>query len=234
MNKDASVLSYSHLDSQRLQQAFFSPPKKQVSPKKRSLFLPLLALLILTLVLFLFNYEFILIPRLYLAPSKNVASLLPKDNLSSVKFLGTNKELIQTKGSMTYLPIPNQEILGIKLDFEKPLNLKENQLFLSIKKSATPLIVKVIAKDNKFFSNIKTPVMISLDKRSISSFIEVPVYFQYKDSPNINFSKISQIKIYFQKAAEKNEPATMANNISFRERNWVLIKDIAVVKKGDK
>ena len=128
--KDDSFQSYAYLDSQRLKDTFFSPPKKRKKKKlqsdKRILFIPafgFLAIIVLAGMTLLFTkYEFMVVDRKDFNPQNLGLSLLSSDNLSEFAFLGKDKQSIRKGSSFIYLSIAPQEKNGIALDFKKPLD----------------------------------------------------------------------------------------------------------------
>jgi hypothetical protein len=229
----SSTLFYSHLDNQRLQETFFSPQKKQARPKKKKVFfIPVISILVILLFVIIFNYDFILIPRSHLSVTNKGSSLLSKDILSSVSFIGQNDKLMRVKRSLVYLTIPEGEKVGIKFDFKTPINLNQNDLFFWIKKANTTINMEVVVKDIRFFSNAKSPAKIIMDKNLNSSYNKIPIQFQRSAWPNVNLARINQIKIYFYQSS--NQLSLADASIRFKEKDWILIKDIDLVKKEDK
>lgn len=119
------------------------------------------------------------------------------------------------------------------LNFKKPQNLDTHRLFFWIKKSDTSFVMKVIARDSRFFSNARNPIHINIDKKEKIPFIKVPVHFETSSSPNVNFSKITQIKVYFYRQPDKKGITPVKDNKKYEE-NWILIKDITLARKENK
>jgi len=236
VNKQESSLLYrSYLDSKRLEETFFAPPKKQPRPKKKKIILlTIIPILVVLLLFFIFNYEFILIPRSSLETMKENPSLFARGFISSVSFIGQDKKLMRTKGSLVYLTIPQGQRVGAKFDFKKPINLNRNQILFWIKKSDAPLIMEAISRDTRFFSNAREPLKIIIDKKDDSSYNKVPIQFQSSASPNVNFTKINQIKVYFYQLKTNKESNLAKPVVSAGRKNWILIKDIDLKSKVDK
>jgi hypothetical protein len=231
----SSVLFYSHLDNQRLQETFFTPEKKPVKPKKKKIiFLPVISILVVLLLFFIFNYDLVLVPRSNLLTANQTPSLFSKDLLSSVSFIGGDKKLMRAKKSLVYLIVPEGQKVGVKFDLKKPIDLNTNQLLLWVEKAKVPFNMEVVARDKRFFSNAREPLKIIMDKKDNSSYNKIPIQFQSAASSNVNFAKINQIKMYFYQPIKKEESISSDKAIQFKEKNWILIKDIDLEAKEDK
>ena len=236
MKKDkSSVLFYSHLDNQRLQDAFFTPEKKPVKPKKKKiLFLPVISVLVALLLFFIFKYDFVLVPRSSLPKANQNPSLFSKNLLLSTSFIGQDKKLMRVKKSLVYLVVPEKQKVGIKLDLKKPIDLNHNLLIFWMEKSKATFNMEVVAKDTRFFSNAREPLKIMIDKKDNSSYNKIPVQFPNTASSNVNFAKINQIKVYFYQPAQKDKIISSDKALQFKGNNWILIKDIDLEAKEGK
>jgi hypothetical protein len=222
---DNSLNSYAYLDSQRLKDAFFSPPKKKRkkrNPHKRFLPLPILIGIVIALTLvaiFSTKYEFMVVARKSINLEKIGISLLRPDNLLELNFLGKDKQLMRKNNSFVYLSIPPQEKIGIELNLKKPIDLAKQTLCLYLKPPDAPLNIEVIVKDAKFFSNSLSPLLIEVYKED-GPYLKVPVDFKNANIQNTNLARITQVKIYF---SHKNQESM----------NRALIKGIILAKGGN-
>lgn len=236
--QEGSTLTYSYVDSQRLQEAFFSNLEEKTPPKKKSTLLKisvvLISIFIISILLFILNYELIILPRSGPNYQKNISSLFNENILKSLKLLNADKRLMKKGKSSVYLSIPPGEKLTMKFDFKKPINLHTNILTFWIKKTNIPLNMDIIVKDTRFFSNAQNPKTLKIKKNDNSVYTKIPVYFENLASAKVNLANIKQMKIYlYHKSYNKKTPLTN-NSISYWGKNWLLMKDITLSKKGDK
>lgn len=217
--------SYAYLDSQRLKDTFFSPPKKKRRRKphhKRILAAPMLlsiAIVAILLVTFFTKYEFMLVKRQNAGPEQPGLSLFHSPNLSELKFLGEDKQLMRKGNSFVYLSIPPQEKVGFALSFKKPIDLAAGTLLLYLKQPEEPITIEVIVKDNKFYSNSISPLVIEVGKTK-AAYSNLPIDLKNTNIQNTNLTRITEIKLYFSHKEHENI-------------NRVLIKEIFLAKGGN-
>jgi hypothetical protein len=228
--RGSSNLSYPYIDSQRLKDTFFSPPEKKFFPK-RNFFIFIIVFLILLSLLFLSHYRFIFVPRTNYKEN-NAVSLLSGKIHSSLVFLGENSRLVKKRGDFIYLSVPPQEKVGLKFDFENPLNLNNNYLLMHLKKTPLPLKMEIVVRDALYFSNSLTPLVIDLKNEGSSSYREITINLKEAELQNTNLSNITQIKLYFYYPQEEN--AISPENLLSKRERWILIKNLALVKRGEK
>ncbi|MCP4652891.1 MAG: hypothetical protein GY858_05855 [Candidatus Omnitrophica bacterium] len=209
--RTSATVAYSYLDSQRIKKTFFTPPKEEKKHKKPILLISAIILGTITLVVGIYflhsKYELIVLNRK--APLTKLAktSLLVNHALAKIEFIGN----VEKKSSAIYFAVTNNEKIGLKIRFKKPVNLKERSLFIRLKKGDFPFKIDVVAKDNRFFSNSKNPLQMTITKET-RSFTKIPIEFKKVDLQNTNLHKVNQVTIYFY-------PEN-------KTQNWVLMKDI--------
>lgn len=211
--------SYAYLDSQRLKDTFFSPPKKRKKKKthhKKIFLIPTFIFTVAALVLvtlFFLKYEFMVVARQRIDLDKTGVSLLRTDNLSELSFLGKDKQLMREGQSFIYLSIPPKEKVGIALDFKKPIDLASGTIFLHLKRPDTPLRIEVTVRDNRFFSNSITPLLVEIDNKKGAEYINVPIDFKDANTQNANLTQVNQIKLHFFHKDQENINRTLIKNI---------------------
>lgn len=210
-------LTYAYLDSQRLKDTFFAPQKKK-TPSKEIILITLIATTILTIIFFILEYELIVIPRKNTTFKKNSISLLHSDTVASVTFLEKNNQPRKTRNMPIYITMPLRDETGIRINLAKPINLADHYLFLYLKRQDTPLSMKIVLRDTRFYSNSLQPVQIDAANNHTQSYAEIPVRIKKGHLQNVNLSKINQIHLYFYPHDN-------------RKMNWLFIKDIIIVKK---
>lgn len=222
MSKEVDYLySYNYLDSQRLKETFFSPEQNKPSTKQITLLSSIIITLLVTLsiLFFLLRYDILVIPRNKINPIGANASLFHPEMLSSVHVLGEDKKLKEVKRSPVYSPIPSQEKIGMRILLKKTVNLKNNALLVSLKNAHFPLKIGIVVRDNRCFSNSLKPFIIEAKETQESSYIQIPIILDNLFLQNTNLSNINQISLYFY--PQYNQ-----------DLNWVLVKDILLVKKN--
>lgn len=221
---DSPLQSYAYLDSQRLKDTFFSPPKKKRKKKtqhKKFLLAPVFitaAIILLLIVGFLTKYEFMLVSRQNSNLEKTGTSLLHPPYLSELIFLGKDKQLMRKGHSFIYLSIPAQEKIGVALNLTKPVDLTKETLFLYLKQPDSRLNIEVVIRDNRFFSNSLSPLVIEV-LREEGPYLKVPLDFKNANIQNTNLARVSQVNLYFSHKDQENI-------------NRTLIKDIILSKGG--
>ena len=234
MNKKGSaVLSRSQLDTQRLEEIFFSstPKKPEEKKKKFALYYSLAVGLILSLYL-LFNFELVIIPKAPNNTKPTNSNLIKEKSLVSYRFLNNQDYNFKVIGSSIYGSVPLKGKIGIELNFAKPQNLDKNVLILWLKKSPLPVTIDIIAKDNNFISNAKDPLTITVNEQNLSSFIKVPIQFKSEES-RMAISRVKQIKVFFYHTMD-TENISQSNNLDGFANNWLIIKNIAFFEKEKK
>ncbi|MBU1122613.1 MAG: hypothetical protein ABIH71_00485 [Candidatus Omnitrophota bacterium] len=208
--------SYEYLDSQRLKDTFFSPPRKKTF-SKRVVFttLTVIFLSIITILL-MFNYAIILIPRKNI--SKNTFSLIKNKKLASVYALTKDTNLLAKRGPFLHLIIPPQEKNGIQVNLKKSINLNTNTLNLSLKKPPGTIKIGLIIKDVFYHSNARAPFIIDIADNHCP-LTQIPIAFTSNLIKNTNLSKIDQITVYFYRQDTAQE-------------SWALISDLVLVKNN--
>lgn len=234
--KSDSPLMYNYVDSQRLREAFFSPPKKSPIAKKNKKILsrPILfslasfiTLLVIIIALFFLNYDFLIIPRKE-RPAEGISVL--RKNISAFALPDRDKKAIKAGSSSIYVSIPNIEKASVTLTLKKAINLKENLLFLYVKKTKSHLKIGLVFRDASFFSNSLNPLILELKETDAVRDLKIPVEFKDINLQNTNLSNINQISFSFYPLENKD---TLAQRQAFN-KNWILIKDLILLKKEDK
>lgn len=225
------LINDSFTDMQRLREAFFSTPKKELPAKKKfsnPRFYTIAGLgLILITTAFLIKYDIFIIARQNIEKEKNSVSLLTEKMLAGVDFLD-RKTSITKKPSSIYLPLFGQKKVGVKIDLAKPVDLNNNYLWVYIKKSETPMKLNIVTRDIHFFSNALTPLVIDMNEKDNSSYLRIPLIPENFSSPKVNLTQVNQIRLYFN--TQQTSPDKSRNPFSY-EKNWVLIKDLVLIKK---
>ena len=233
--KSDSPLTYNYVDSQRLREAFFSPPKKRTISKKKKNFPPkiilfsissLIVLLGIGASLFFLNYDFLIIPH---QDKKLDGISILRNNTSSFSLSSSDKRTIKASTSSIYVTIPNKEKTNVTIWLKKAVNLNNNPLFLYVKKTNVPLKMGVVVRDTSFFSNSLNPLVIELKNADTSSYVKIPIEFKGINLQNTNLSNINQISFSFYPLDNNNASATEKSAFN---KNWVLIKDLILMKKG--
>ena len=85
--------------------------------------------------------------------------------------------------------------------------------------------MEIIAKDTRFYSNALSPFQLSLNDSKRGSDIELPIDFVRSESPNVNFSQIQELKVFFHRLTNLEKP------IDHWKKSWVLIKNIGLIEK---
>jgi hypothetical protein len=222
------------VDSRRLQEAFFSSASSDSLkdlPKKRSK-KPLIWLITTPIVLIalfttyiVFSYDFVFIPKTPLPT--NAIELLNKPDLLSISAIGSQS--IKTAKSSLHIPLTRSEKTGLALNFKKNLNLNTHDIVLTVQNNLSPTLMQVAIKDALFYSNIKQPERIVIDKTESNSLFTIPLNLSENISSKVNLSKVQQIKLFFQvydgSAKKLFVPADP------HERQIITIKNILLVKK---
>ncbi|MDD5070853.1 MAG: hypothetical protein PHV17_09010 [Candidatus Omnitrophica bacterium] len=229
MNKGKKPhLTGSNLDSARLKEAFFTPLKEEAKPEKKNnkiskkIFLSVIFILALIFLSLVSHYDFVLIPKMQ-AQNKNAISLFSKE-ASTIKFNDSD----DWKKPL-YIQIANEEKNKITLNFKEPLDLHDKPVSLYLKKSKSPIMITVTAKDSRFFSNSRTPKKLIIDENDASTYIKIPITFEPEILQNTNLYRISQLKFDFNGINEKDYDSEQ--KIASQPKNWVLVKDILLVKE---
>lgn len=226
MEKDSDFISsYAYLDSQRLKETFFSSkPQEKKKSKRPSIFFVviLITAMIIALgsLLFYRNYEFILIPRPALSVKPDTPSLLDKEILSSLVFLGQNNDPLLVKPWCIQLETGGVSKTGIRINLKKPINLRTHSLYLIAKKIPSSSQIGVVLRDARFFSNWRQPYTMEVNAQE-QSVIKIPLGYDETALGNINLSRINQISLYFY-------PLTYSDSIE-----QIIIKDIVLMEKEE-
>ncbi|MCM8832215.1 MAG: hypothetical protein NC918_08495 [Candidatus Omnitrophica bacterium] len=226
MNKKSEPLIAYNLDSERIKEAFFSPPKKKHNIKKKKnpstkkyFFVAIFFAVSLFLFIFFVNYDFLIIPKNNL--KQNIIQLLQKD-FYDIKILVKKTGITRTKKPPIYINLSeNSELI---IDLKKTINLNENLLFLYIKKSANPINIAITVRDEQFFSNSLNPYKLTLEQTN-NNYIKVPLDFGAINVQNTNLKNISQIKFSFYPVN-----SSLATNNKYN-KNWILFKNLFLIKK---
>lgn len=96
------------------------------------------------------------------------------------------------------------------------------------------MVMEVVVKDSNFFSNARKPLVIELKEQSLYPLSVLPIHFQNSDSPNVNFSRIQEMKVYFYRQTSADSVLKKSANIDYWQENWVIIKDITVSAKEER
>ena len=216
MQKDVNLIGY-NIDLERIRETFFSPSKKRTQKKKKNFFrkrltFSLLLTFIIILIFFLLNYDFIIIPNKI---SKKTTTIIKNpykayivDETRNIKFKRTRLPIL--------LISPLNRKTTLYFEFENPINLKDKNLLIHLKKQTYPLKIYVIIRDDNFISNAFSPILIELDSKK--DYI-VPINF--KNLQDIELSKINQIRFIFYTLELQNP--IIGKKI---EKNYIILKDI--------
>lgn len=227
--------TYSTIDAQRLKEAFFSIPRKEKlyhhkkkTHKKRRFFIPALIItpiiILIAAAVFLSKYDFVIINRQNTQLENNQLSLLSNTMQPTINFLGNEKFITRKNQGLNFI-IPDNKRIGVRLDFEKTLDLKNNYLLFYLKNIDTPVIINVIVKDKWFFSNSLKPAIIKL-KADNGKNIKIPLDFGSTAAQNTNLSQIKQLTIYVSTAKKYTKNTEFSDN-----NNLLLIKNIVLAEK---
>ena len=221
------------VDSRRLREAFFSPvssdPSKNFPKKNKKTLSFLIAIpIILTVILATyigFSYDLVFLPKTPL-PQKAL-QLLNKPDILSVSSIGHNP--IKTTKSSLHIPIVRGEKTGLELNFKKPVNLNTHDIVLTVRNNSSAILMQIAAKDYFFYSNIKQPVRIVIDKTQNNSLFVIPLNLSENISSKVNSSTIQQIKFFF--SPYDTSPEKTLISVNSYKKHMLIIKDILLVKK---
>ncbi|MCM8786496.1 MAG: hypothetical protein NC935_00355 [Candidatus Omnitrophica bacterium] len=231
MNKKAEPLIAYNLDTQRIKETFFSLPKKRhivkkkkgFSTKNKYFFIVVASAIFLSFFFFLLNYDFLIIPKKSI--KQNGIPLLQK-KFSNIKIITKNTNIKAIKKLPIYIDLlQNKELI---IEFKKPTNLKENLLFLYIKKSPPPIEMTVTVRDEQFFSNSLNPYKLTITQTN-NDYIKIPLDFTTINFQNANLRNISQIKFSFLSTSFNLNIEKIIKNKN--DKNWVILKNLFLIKK---
>lgn len=227
-----SLLTYTYTDSERLKEAFFSPPKKKKADFAtiKKIVLSFLVLILIAASSFLFlKYELIVVSKGPVNDNPPGMSLLNNASLSSFKLFKDSNLTPEETTLPLNIAFANQEKATMIIDLTTPLNLKEDNLFLYLKKDDIPLNMEIIARDRRFFSNSLKPLVIKVDAKSpFIGTLKIPINLEGKNMQNVNLSQINQLKLYF--SIPKEEKINKESVVP-QQTEWIVIKDLVITKK---
>lgn len=225
-----SLLTYAYTDSERLKEAFFSPPKKKKNHTKKLILLLPIGLIILAVFVVL-QYDLVVIPTKNIEQSGLRTSILNDAHLASASLLEKNTSIIKEVTLPIDITFSSQGKETLIINLKKPINLRENELFLYLKKSNSPLLVKAVVKDRLFFSNSLRPLSFLIDaKNPIFGTLKVPINLKENELQNVKLSQITQIKLIFRFPKEEN--LSYEDDASMQKK-WIVIKDLVISKKEE-
>jgi hypothetical protein len=231
--EDNPLFSYAYLDSQRLKETFFTPTKKKKkkdSLQKNTIIVAAIAgfVIILTgLIAFFSHYQVIAVSRQGIELEKNSTSLLHSNLLNTLFFAGYDSRLMKKSPSFIHLSMPPQEKNGIIIDLKKPVNLQSQMLLLYLKKPVMPMKIAVVVRDNRFYSNSLSPIVVEANDQGQSAYLKLPIEFK-SGIQNVNLTQVSQIQLYFYPYEKK-----LSAQKDFPTERWVIVKELLMVKAAE-
>ena len=226
--KDSFLSTYAYLDSQRLKESFFSDsPKKPKAKKKKFPKTPIIiavAIIILALaalsILLVSKYDFVFIPRNRIALKNNEISLMHDTSFAAFSTI-TEKNIIKQTESALHLALKPQEKTKFRIQFNKPTNLRNFDLYLYAKNIDIPCNVGIIIRDDRFFSNSRKPLEVTIKEQPIDGYIKIPLIQENQSMQNVNPSRAQQLIVYLLPQQERIE-------------NTIILKDVLLAKKEAK
>jgi|GEM_PF-1683727 hypothetical protein len=226
MNEKNPFSYYENLDSQRLEETFFTPIEKTLlkpEPKnikptcrtgKRIFFGAAFILPILTIFLILLRYEIILVPRVQLSAQKNTTSLIYDKNCRLALILEDGRSIMPSAKQLLF-SLPQKEKIALTINFQKQINLQNNSLLLYLKNPGISFKVSALARDANFFSNALNPLTKQIN--GSGKYLTAALKFKDAVEPKVNLYRVKQITIYFHPQLQD-------------KKNIIFIKDIVLVK----
>ena len=227
-----SLLTYTYTDSERLKEAFFSPPKKKkagFAAIKKIIIASIAGILLAGSVFLFLQYDLIIISKEPVKENPPAISVLADTTLSSFKLFKGDIQITEESTLPVDIILADKEKATMVVDFVNPLDLKENEIFLYLKKADIPLNIGIIARDKKFFSNSLSPLVIKIDSKSpFLGALKIPVDLKENSMQNVNLSQIERLKLYFwiPEGQETEYESTLS-----QEAEWVVIKDLVIINK---
>ena len=223
--KDSFLSTYAYLDSQRLKDSFFSDSKKNPKAKeKKFLKTPIIvatSIIGLTVAIFgiflISMYDFVLIPRNRISLKNNEISLMHDTSFAAFSTI-TENSIIKQTGSTLHLSLKPQEKTKFRIQFNKPTNLRNFNLYLYVKNIDIPCDVGIIIRDDRFFSNSRSPLEVTINEKPVNGYIKIPLIQENQSMQNVNPSRTQQLIVYLLPQQERIE-------------NTVILKDILLAKK---
>ncbi|MFH1772149.1 MAG: hypothetical protein ABH872_04960 [Candidatus Omnitrophota bacterium] len=244
MNKKRiSSISYAQLDSVRLRETFFSPPQQ---PKNNQRKLPIffIALFIFLfiisgLLLIKINYDLVLIDKKPLELRQTSQSLLYSETAAAVSFLGENQSLSKINKSSLQLLVSPGKKSGIKLTFDKPIDLDANSVTVFVYNLQVPIKLETVAKDTRYFSNSLFPVLAEISPASHFDTNSPAEEKVIKSGSNNGSSLLSKASINLKNLNLQNVNPYRVKQMTFyfspldeSRSNWIIIKDIVLSKNN--
>jgi len=225
--KSEFLAYYANVDSQRIKEAFFTPPARppvkespdiKKNPLLFTLFLPIAIMLILA-VLFL-NYDIIVVKHKKVSGRPQSLSLIDNRSLDHIAGAGLSKA--QLLKSAVYLDADASGGQGIKIDFNAPLDLREKILTISLKNPGVSVKIFTVVKDTRFFSNALAPLVTIAGSEFGAKESRATIEFG-SDShlQNASLSKARQIVLYFAPQINEKEMGLLIKELSLTDNDAV-------------
>ncbi len=223
--KDPFLSSYGYVDSQRLKDSFFSESQEKNKPQKKkvdklpiiiavSAFILIIAAAVALLVS---KYEVVIVTRNRITLKSNEISLMHDTSVASFSVI-TEKSIKKQAGSALHLALKPQEKTELRIQFNKPINLRNSELYLYVKNIDIPCDIGIIIRDDRFFSNYRQPLKFTIEEKPIDGYIKIPLTQENQSMQNVNPSRVQQLIVYLLPQQERIE-------------NTVILKDILLAKK---
>ena len=223
--KDPFLSSYTYPDSQRLKDSFFSKTEEKNTPQKKKVDkLPVIIaasafilIIAATTALLISKYEFVVVSRNRIALKNNEISLMHDTSVAAFSVI-TKGSVKKQAQSALHLALKPQEKTEVRIQFNKPTNLRNSELYLYVKNIDIPCDVGIIMRDDRFFSNSRKPLKFTVEEKPVDGYIKIPLTQENQSMQNVNPSRVQQLIVYLLPHQERIE-------------NTVILKDILLAKK---
>ncbi len=206
-------------DSRRLEKTFFSPREKKPKRKKKIIVIGGIVFLCIAVLttFFVLNFNVLILPQ-YKNPLKDSEiSLLKNELVSSITLINPQLGSKITKNTIL-IDVPFNADSGFAINLKDKIDISNSTITLVVKNVRKKFNIRLILRDNNFFSNAKSPLeKVVTSPEEDSAYIEIPITIKNIVDGTLNTKRITQLRFIFYQD-EINSLPVLIKEIILRKR----------------